>query len=245
VRASKDSGAAHPLDHPVWNALTTRQAGLAVGGPRARRMAPEYGPFGAAADGSAEALAALAALPVAGGLALVEAAPGALPDEATLVQAGPLNQMIAETPVAPPEPRGFEIVALGEADADEMQALAALTRPGPFAAATHRLGRFLGVRWEGRLAAMAGERMKLPGYTEVSAVCVHPDARGRGYAQALTRAAAARIAADGETAFLHVFPDNLGAIRIYESLGFRLRRVMALRVLGPAARQDAPPAIRA
>ena len=89
-----------------------------------------------------------------------------------------------------------------------MLALATLTRPGPFFARTHQLGAFIGVKQDGRLVAMAGERMQPTGFTEVSGVCTHPDPRGRGYAGGLMRQVAARILARGETPFLHAYADN-------------------------------------
>ena len=112
-----------------------------------------------------------------------------------------------------------------------MVELAALTKPGPFLIRTHELGGYIGIRDQGRLVAMAGERFKLPGFTEVSAVCTHPDYRGRGYAAALTLAVATRIAARGETPFLHTFASNINAIRLYEKLGFVLRTPMSVTVL--------------
>jgi ribosomal protein S18 acetylase RimI-like enzyme len=126
---------------------------------------------------------------------------------------------------------GFDIVALGEADAAEMLALATLTRPGPYRARTHELGDFIGVRQDGRLVAMAGERLKPVGFAEVSAVCTHPDHRGRGYAGALMRQVASRMLARGETPFLHVYATNTGAIALYEALGFRLGREIVMTVL--------------
>jgi predicted GNAT family acetyltransferase len=109
--------------------------------------------------------------------------------------------------------------------------LATLTKPGPYFARTHRLGDFVGVKQDGRLIAMAGERMKPDGFTEVSGVCTHPDARGRGYAGALMRVVVAKILARGETPFLHVYAANTGAIGLYETLGFALRREVTMTVL--------------
>jgi hypothetical protein len=121
---------------------------------------------------------------------------------------------------------------LGEADAPQMFALARLTQPGPFFERTHALGDFIGVKDDGgRLLAMAGERLRPPGYTEVSAICTHPDARGRGHGAALTQVVTSRILARGETPFLHVFAHNVGAIRIYEALGFTVRTTMKMTVL--------------
>jgi len=124
-----------------------------------------------------------------------------------------------------------EAIDLTDADAPDMIELAMLTRPGPFIARTHTMGSFIGIRKEGRLIAMAGERFKLDGYTEVSGVCTHPDWRGRGYAGLLSRIVATRIMARGETPFLHAFITNTAAIRLYESLGFVARRRLQGAVL--------------
>jgi predicted GNAT family acetyltransferase len=120
---------------------------------------------------------------------------------------------------------------LTDDDAAEMLALAKLTEPGPFAEQTHRLGRFIGIHAEGRLIAMAGERMRLPGYTEVSAVCTHPDHRGHGHGRRLSATVAAHIQARGETPFLHAWSTNRPAIALYESLGFVLRTELHIVVL--------------
>lgn len=214
----------HPLDSPVWTALSGRQARFAAGGGRALRYRPEINILAAAADASPEALAALAALvPPGGRIATVEAAETPVPPGLVVARQAMLVQMIAERP-APPEP--IDYLDLGDADAPEMLALATLTEPGPFVEATHCLGEFIGVRIDGQLVAMAGERMRAPGLTEVSAVCTHPGWRGRGYAGRLMRVVMARIAARGETPFLHSYATNEGAIALYESLGFRTRRLV-------------------
>jgi ribosomal protein S18 acetylase RimI-like enzyme len=231
-RAGDMSAMSHALDRPVWSALTSRQAELALGGDLARRFAPEYGPFGAAAEPSPQAWAALLALSQ-GGLAIVEAEPAPLPQGVRAAQESELVQM-AMARLAGGAAAGLEIVPLTDADAPQMRALAELTRPGPFSTRTHRLGDFVGVRQGGRLVAMAGERMKPEGFTEVSGVCTHPDWRGRGYAAALIRVVASRILQRGETPFLHSYASNAGAIALYETLGFRLRSRMTMRVLTPA-----------
>jgi predicted GNAT family acetyltransferase len=131
--------------------------------------------------------------------------------------------MVAEDGIEPPE-KVLPLLELGDPDAPEMLALAMLCRPGPYHANTHKLGGFVGVRdAEGRLIAMAGERYQIGRFTEISAVCTHPDARGQGIARALMQVVGSRITARGEEAFLHTFPDNAGAIALYESLGFRPR----------------------
>jgi len=171
---------AHPLNRPAWSALTARQSHLARGDGRALRFDADYALFAAAADDSPDALAALAALvPVDGTVGLVEARTMPLPRD-LVVKSAICNQMIADR-IAPAQ-REFSVTALGDADAQEMLALATLTQPGPFFRKTHKLGDFIGVKEDGKLVAMAGERMKPPGFTEVSGVCTHPDHRGKGYA---------------------------------------------------------------
>lgn len=216
------SDAPHPLDRPVWTALTGRQTEFAAGDARAVRYRPEINLLAAAADDSPEALAALAALVPAGGkIATVEGAETMVPPGLTVVKQAMLAQMVLERPVSA-EPVDF--LDLGDADAPEMVALATLTEPGPFFEATHRLGEFIGIRIDGQLVAMSGERMRAPGLTEVSAVCTHPDWRGHGLAGKLMRVVMARIVARGETPFLHSYASNAGAIALYEKLGFRVRR---------------------
>ena len=121
---------------------------------------------------------------------------------------------------------------LGPEDLEDMLALTALTEPGPFRKRTPEMGRYIGIRSEdGRLAAMAGERLKPIGFTEVSAVCTHPDFRGRGYAGRLIQSIVNGIHASGETPFLHVKDDNQPAKKVYFKLGFELRKQVKLTVL--------------
>jgi predicted GNAT family acetyltransferase len=117
-----------------------------------------------------------------------------------------------------------EAVQLGHEDVPEMLDLVGRTRPGPFLPRTVELGSYLGIRRNGALVAMAGERMHPPGYTEISAVCTDPDARGSGLASRLMRAVAYGIRARGETPILHAASTNDTAIRLYEKLGFAVRR---------------------
>ena len=214
----------HPLDCAAWSALTGRQSHLALVQGGARRYDPAYGVFAAVADASAASLAGLGALVAAhGDVALLEPNP---PTEApgVVVASQDLGvQMTAGRLSKGPAP-DFEMLALSDADGPEMLALATLTRPGPFFERTHQLGDFFGVKVDGRLAAMAGERMKPDGFTEVSGVCAHPEHRGLGYARALMRLVAGRILDRGETPFLHAYASNRGAIALYETLGFTLRR---------------------
>ncbi len=221
----------HLLDRPIWNALTTRWAPLALGKPPALRLAPEYGLFAASADDSQASLTALADLVGPQGETwLVEMHEPPAPPRVEIARRVELYQMVAPSltasDAAPPA-----FIELGDADAAEMIALALLTKPGPFLLRTHRFGGFIGVRENGKLVAMAGTRMRLPGYCEVSGVCTHPDYRGRGYAGGLMRVVAQRILDAGETPILHTYAGNKGANALYESLGFSVRTPITLTVL--------------
>jgi predicted GNAT family acetyltransferase len=116
-----------------------------------------------------------------------------------------------------------EFVRLTQADVPEMLALTELTKPGPFGSRTHEMGDYFGICRTGVLAAMAGERLRMPGYTEISAVCTRPEHLGKGYASALIEMLAKRICIRGEVPFLHVRSTNVRAIQVYERLGFRKR----------------------
>ena len=225
---------AHPLDHPIWSALTTRQRAIAEGGALARRFPLAIAPFAATADASAESFAALRALASSSDrIVLFTPDPVASPDGFEVRAARPAQQMIgalSEISTAVPS-----VVALGADDVPAMIELAELTRPGPFSLRTHELGRFLGVRTGGRLVAMAGERMKPAGYTEITAVCTHPEHRGHGYAQALLAAVSRGIAARGEIPFLHVYSDNEPAIALYRRMGMSIRRHIEVTVLSARA----------
>jgi ribosomal protein S18 acetylase RimI-like enzyme len=221
----------HPLDHPIWTSLTTRQEYLAEGGARARRFPLAYTPFAAIADTSQESFDALRALMAPDDHAvLFTVEPVVPPPSLTILSTRTGEQMTG----APADVRGPlpEIVKLGAADVPEMAALVELTKPGPFASRTRELGTFLGIRVDGRLAAMTGERMKPGNYTEMTAVCTHPDFRGRGYAQVLLAAVARQIEAWGEVPFLHVFSDNTSAIALYHRQGMEIRRRIHVTVLG-------------
>jgi predicted GNAT family acetyltransferase len=220
------------LARPVWASLTTAHASLSVGDAMARRYAPDVNRFASARDDSEAALDALARLVQPSDPVFVLQVPEIrIPSALTTIKEAKGVQMVAYSPVAAPDDGPDGIIALGDSDAAEMLELATLTEPGPFLRRTHRMGSFFGIRVDGRLAAMAGERFRFPGYTEVSGVCTHPDFRGRGFAQRLSRHVAAAIAARGETAFLHAWKSNVAAISLYEGLGFRLRCDVNVAVL--------------
>ena len=221
------------LDRPVWSMLTGPQAHLALGDAAAVRIDPGYGPFAAARDQSGESLAALAAVLRApdDSIAVVETEAWPAPADTRVVSTGELVQMIAEHPAAM-RPGDDAAVALAEADLAEMTALAQVTEPGPWAEQTWRFGQFYGVQRGGKLAAMAGERMRpAPGLAEVSGVCTWPEFRGQGLAGVLIRRVMAGMTARGDVPFLHSYAANSGAIALYETLGFRVRRTMVLTVI--------------
>jgi predicted GNAT family acetyltransferase len=219
------------LDRPVWAALSTRHLALSVGGALARRYAADVNLFASACDDTPAALTALTELVQPGERVYLLQVPDIrVPAGLTTIKAATGVQMVA-TRRMPAAVVDDEVVALTDVDAPEMLALAKLTEPGPFLPRTHTMGVFRGIRLDGRLAAMAGERFRFPGYTEVSGVCTHPDFRGRGLARRLSAAVAARIESRGERPFLHAWSSNRPAISLYESLGFEIRAEVAVRVL--------------
>jgi len=221
-----------PLDAPIWHSLAGPHARLAQVKGRARRYPGEVSPFAAVEAFDADALADLAALVPAGDVVAVFAPESPLPE----AHWKPLfwlegSQWVCEGVVAPPA-RGPD--PLRDADVEQMLALAKRTEPGPFERRTIEMGRFVGFKDEGgQLVAMGGERMHLPGYTEVSGICTAPEARGRGLAEAIVRAVAAGIHARGETPFLHVrtgSPTEATATALYHRVGFRERRRFRLEI---------------
>jgi ribosomal protein S18 acetylase RimI-like enzyme len=226
------------LDNPIWSALTTEHAHLAMGRTDARRYPDEIGPLSGMPEQSDAGYAAMASLAGPGGVvALFFREKPRPPAEWTLVRGGELVQMVAERPklVEIAAPAGVELRKLTSADAPAMVELATLTEPGPFRLRTMELGTFFGILADGRLLAMAGKRMHVPGWVEVSGVCTHPEARGRGYARLLMSCVMEEIIADAKTPFLHAFANNVGAIRVYEDLGFVVRQRFELAVVKNAA----------
>lgn len=223
----------HILDRPIWSALETRHAALAEGTPLARRYPPSVSAFAAARDDRPESLEALGRLAARGeNLLLVEANDIVLPRGLQILSTADLVQMTAKQhlPVIS-DPR---IAQLGEADAEEMLALATLTKPGPFSVRAQAFGNFWGVKIDGRLVAMAGERMKQPGFTELSGVCTHPDVRGKGLARLLSCFVAGQIFAKGEQPYLHAYATNAAAITLYETIGFKIRSPLNVAMVARA-----------
>jgi predicted GNAT family acetyltransferase len=228
----------HLLDRPVWATLTTHHAALSEGNELARRFLPDINVFASPRDETPASLRALALLVKPEESVIVMQAPEiVIPPGLIEVKAARGVQMVAGGSMTGAAADG-DIRMLSETDAPDMLALATLTEPGPFQPRTHVMGTFFGIRIDGRLAAMAGERMRFPGYTEVSGVCTHPDFRGRGLARRLSAMVAARIAARGERPFLHAWKTNHAAISLYETLGFELRTEVAVSILKRRASAD-------
>jgi len=224
----------HPLDNPAWTALRTHHAHLAIGGDLARRYPDHLAPIAGLSESSAAAMDELGTLVADGDWISM---PATLDGLVPLVRA-PLGvtltkrlvQMVCERRLDVP-PSGVELCVLSATDAPEMLALAQLTQPGPFRTGTGNFGLYLGIRVDGVLAAMGGQRMHVPGYREVSAICTHPHFRGRGYARVIVSRLVAAIFDEGLTPFLHVEEQNAGAQAVYRNLGFAERARLPLVVV--------------
>lgn len=216
----------HVLDNPVWHALVGPHCAHAAGRGSARHYPRDMAPFSAILEPSDSAYADLAVdLPPGMEVRLFRPHEEPLPGGWQQLDCFPMLQMCASM-----MPRQLSEVGilLSEADSGAMADLVAIAKPGPFGPQTPLLGRYLGVRDGDRLLAMAGERMRLPGYVELSAICVHPEARGRGYAAELTLRLMRMAFNRGEVPFLHVRPDNAGAVALYRKLGFETRRELVV-----------------
>ena len=213
---------AHPLDNPARAALLGPQAHLAERCGAVLRFAPGISPFvGLPDEPRQEDWTDLAKLIGTGAVAATAGVPATPPPGWQVQMNVDAVQLTGEPVAATPD---ADAIPLGPADVPEMLDLVARTRPGPFLPRTIELGGYLGIRQDGALVAMAGERLRPPGWAEISAVCTDPAFRGMGLATRLTLAVAAAITARGEQPFLHAASENVTALRLYASLGFRLRR---------------------
>jgi ribosomal protein S18 acetylase RimI-like enzyme len=218
------------LDNAVWHSLAGEQQAFAERTGLAARFDPDVSVFGAIGDDTDAAWGDLASVVGPSGVAvLFRAEMPQLPKAWTRLDGGRGHQMVLQelAPVDVPDAR-----ALGPGDIGEMLALVEVTRPGPFSVRTVELGGYVGVFDGDRLVAMAGQRLAPPGFREVSAVCTHPEFRGRGLAAGLTALVAQRILDRGERPFLHHASDNDAARRVYEAIGFRFRRQVVFAALG-------------
>lgn len=223
----------HPLDNVIWKALTTVQVRLGTTNHSAGKFLREVSILGALAEPTGEAYECLLSILNSGervGLFFDQDLPAPAPWK--VMSSVPLLQMVYERSTFPEN--GTEqpaFLPLRETDVPPMLALTQLTKPGPFGKRTHEMGEYWGIRHNGDLIAMAGERLRLPGYTEVSAVCTHPDHLGHGHATALITMLVRRICNRREMPFLHVRPENTRAVELYERLGFRERVLLRYVIL--------------
>jgi len=216
------------LDRPSWAALTTRQTHLGAGDELARRYHPNVAPFAALACETRVAYQSLYELLLPHEQVVLQSVESMWPmDALQMTHLGMVDQMVA-THHGAASIDDQDVIPLGIGDVNEMLDLVQKTKPGPFGTRTCEMGNYIGIRDQGRLIAMAGERMRLDGYVEISAVCVDEDWRGRGLAGRLVSLLRRDIEHRGETAFLHVFSDNRSAIGLYDRLGFELRRTFHL-----------------
>jgi ribosomal protein S18 acetylase RimI-like enzyme len=229
------SADADALDHAAWASLTGQHRRFAEIHGQAVRYQVDVAPFVAVSpDHDKGVWDDLAALVGPGGTVPLSGPIGAPPAGWEPVGRGEGLQMLGiglRVATAP------DLVELGPPDVPDMLALVERTRPGPFRPRTIELGHYLGIRRAGRLIAMAGERLHPPGWTEISAVCTDAAYRGEGLGTRLVRAVGAGIKGRGETPFLHVVATNTNAIRLYQQLGFVVRRrstFQAVRVPGAA-----------
>jgi len=214
----------HVLDNPIWHALSNRQAELNIGSERVKFFDESVSPFVTMdAWDKADLREMQDILPVDRSFYVLIPRQVNIPEAFAQVYTTPIYQMVCQA-FQPQFLTEQAVLEMGYADVEEMITLTALTRPGPFSTGTMSFGRYIGIREGERLAAMAGERMKVAGHTEVSAVCTHPDFLGKGYASHLMSILCAAIIERGETPFLHVRADNPRAIRAYERLGFSISR---------------------
>jgi ribosomal protein S18 acetylase RimI-like enzyme len=218
----------HALDNPVWSSLTAHHAHLAQGNELALRYSAEFSPLGALPSAAPDNIDALNALVGVGAdIAVAGAYVPKLSDSWETLHRIRIVQMIRRDTAPLPE-SDAPICALSATDVGDMLALVELTHPGPFRRRTVELGTFVGIRERGRLVAMAGERMWIGDHREVSGVCTHPEAEGRGFARALVARVINRMLRAGQTPFLHVESGNERAIAMYVRIGFEPRTELPL-----------------
>ncbi|GLY94290.1 GNAT family N-acetyltransferase [Actinoplanes sp. NBRC 103695] len=210
------------LDNPGWASLTGPHAHLAERRGRVARYPADMSPWHGLDDMSDPlAWADAAELAGPGGKITLMGAPDTFPAGWSFHQGVDGVQMVDDGVSAAPDP---DAMILGPGDVPDILELVGRTDPGPFEPRTVEMGTYLGFREGGRLIAMAGERLRPPGWTEISAVCTDPTVRGRGYARRLVHAVVAGIRARGDVPFLHTAAFNTPAIHLYESMGFKIRR---------------------
>jgi predicted GNAT family acetyltransferase len=220
------------LDNPIWTALTTRHTELAEGDDIAKRYLPAFTTLAGLKEETEAAFASLARITnKTQRIGLCSLNDFSVPSMWICSAKFLVAQMICRELK---ECKSYPMETLTHADVPEMKELVMQTQPGPFSDRTIDFGTFLAIKENGKIVAMAGQRMKLPGYDEVSAVCTHPDHQGKGYARALVHEISKRIVAAGNTPILHVRSENPAGIKSYEAVGFKTRREFYFGVLKPA-----------
>lgn len=219
----------HILDNVAWNSLTTAHRHLGKIGEKGAVYNPQISVIGAIKENTLEAYAELETLVTPG---LPVAIIGfKIPSELTgwmTLQAAETYQMVSTEPI---KYEAVEYEVLSKKDVPEMMKLAEITKPGPFSPGTIEMGRYIGIRKEGVLIAMGGERMKPEGYIEISGICTHPEHTGKGYGTAITGILTNAILEQEETSFLHVFTQNTRAIKLYEKLGYITRKMIPVSAI--------------
>jgi ribosomal protein S18 acetylase RimI-like enzyme len=219
------------LDNPVYAALSGAHARFAQMCGRALRYPADVAPFFALpSEPSREDWRAAVEVVPPGTYAGLVHAGADVPQTWKTLQEFDVVQMIGEHVSGVDAP---EAMTLHAHDVPEMFQLVRQTDPGPFLDRTIELGDYLGIRRDSQLVAMAGERLHFDGWTEISAVCTAPTHRGHGMASQLVGALIAGIQRRSERVFLHVLTTNTNAIRLYEELGFHVRRPLTISVLTP------------
>ena len=219
------------MNNPIWSALTSAQAHFAIGGPIAKRYPAEVAPFISVPEPTPAAADALAELVSPGEIVNIVSVTPKLDKGWELLATGNIVQMIWRGDAPAPEEDTTGITLLTDADTSDMLDLTSLVFPGYFRLRTPEMGDYFGIRQDGQFAAMAGERMKLHGYEEISAVCTHPNFTGRGLAARLINLLVAKQLKHGIVPFLHVNETNARARALYVRLGFVDRALLPLWLL--------------
>lgn len=224
--------ASYILDNPIWNALSTKQKQIALASAcgQAKRFAYSVGPLSGLVEQSRDAYTALEGIVDKGEpIVLFLDEPLNAPNNWEITVNEGLTQMVLEKPLSCVSTE--KIVPLNDDDIPEMLALTKLTQPGPFRNRTIDYGGYIGIKANGKLQAMAGHRLHMTGFTEISAVCTHPDSQGKGYAKQLLTLTAQAILNRGETPFLHTWARNSHAIEVYKKLGFKQRKLLTVATI--------------
>ncbi len=224
----------HPLDNVAWNSLTTSHKHLGKIGKKAAMYHPQISMIAGVSEYTQEAFTELAKM-AQPGIPVLILSDNPLPDHTDwdIRIKTEVNQMTCDSPI---EYEEIQYEILTPDDVPQMLELVKLTEPGPFGPRTIEMGTYIGLKVDGKLVAMGGERLKPDGYVALSGICTHPDYRGKGYASAITGALTNKVLERGKKPFLYVALKNTGAFRLYEKLGYSVRRTV--RVTGIMKKQS-------